>query len=87
MPQELRGCTQEGRASFVGTVKSLADSLFSKMLASDMPLPTVTARKSIVPLTRRRFYVTLAKRATQLSCGLGVIGDWRDACTRIQILN
>ena len=50
MPQELRGCTQECQAAFIGIVKALANSIFSKMLPSDMPLLTVTARKRIVPL-------------------------------------
>jgi hypothetical protein len=87
MPQEVRGCTQERRAAFIGTVKTLAGGLFSKVLASDMPFPTVTARKRIVPLTRRCFYVTLAKMATQLSCAFGVIGDGRDVCKGVFVIH
>ena len=77
MPQEVRGCTQEGVTSLVGTVKALADSLVSKMLASDVPLPTVTARVLVFPLAWPCFFVTLAKRATQLNFdSLGGIVDY-----------
>jgi hypothetical protein len=87
MPQEVCGCTQERRAAFVGTVKALADSMFSKMLPSDMPLLTVTARKRIVPLTRRCFYITLAKGASQLSFAFSVISDRQDVYKRVFVVD
>lgn len=61
--------------------------MFSKMLPSDMPLLTVTARKRIVPLTRRCFYITLAKRASQLSFAFGVISDGRDVCKQVFVVD
>ena len=86
MPQEVCGCTQERRAAFIGAVKPLPDSVLSKMLSSDMPFLTVTARKRIVPLTWRCFYVMHAKRATQLSCAFGVISTRRDVCEWVFVI-
>jgi hypothetical protein len=52
------------------------------MLISDVPLPTVTVRIFMFPLTRGCFFVTpLAKGATQLGCSIlsGVVDRW-DVC-------
>jgi hypothetical protein len=61
MPQEVCDCTQERHASFLGSVKTLPDSLFRTMLPADMPVPTVTARKLIFLFARRCFPITRAK--------------------------
>jgi hypothetical protein len=81
MPQEVWGYTQERRAAVIGKVKALADSMFSKILASDVPLPTVTARVFMFPLTWPCFIITLTKRATLLNPGnVNIISNQRNIC-------
>jgi hypothetical protein len=87
--QEVHGRTQEGGASFIRTVKALSDSPFRKMLVLNVPLPTITARIFVFPLTRACFLIPPpAKGAIQLGCSiLGGVVDWRDVCKRILLIH
>lgn len=60
VPQEVPGRTQECWAAVVRTIKTLADSLPSKILISNMPSSTVKAREFIIPLTWCCFYIARA---------------------------
>jgi hypothetical protein len=75
--QEVYGRTQEGSVSFIRTVKALSDSPFCKMLVSNVPLLTITARIFVFPLIQACFLIPLpAKGAIQLGCSiLGSIVD------------